>query len=155
MPPFADAVVQFRQFLVSQRVPSELLWVFREDVTSRERRILVKEPLPLENERLVASLYERGCQHGLGVQIDAFCLLSSRVCCYIWMPEDESEAEYQMISGLKLSVPTELLQAYSVKSNLMWSVQTWLDEQSSWNKAEDRLPRKTTSNKSLQRTRGI
>lgn len=147
MPTFVNAVGQFRNFLISQQVSSELLWVFREDVTSRKQRILVKEPLAAENGRLVESLYERGCQRGLGVQLDAVFLLGSRVCCYICLPEDKSDAEHLMISGLKLSVPTDLLHARSVRNNLMWRVQVWLDKQSCWNKVEKRLPRKATSNK--------
>ncbi len=143
MPIFVDAVARFREFLISQQAPSELLWVFREDVSSRKRRVLIKEPLPPENVQLAESLYERGCQRGLGVQLDAFCLLGSRVCCYICLPEDESEAQHLMIDGLKLSVPTDLLHARSVRSDVLWRVQVWLDERSSWNKAGQRLPRKT------------
>jgi hypothetical protein len=141
MPAFNEAVEHFRKLLVSQQISSELLWVFREDVTSHKRRVLVKEPLPFENERIAALLYERGCQRGLGVQLDVFCLLGSRPCCYIWLPEDEYDAHY-MIGNLKLSVPTDLLPARSVNSNLMWRVHVWLDERSGWNKAGERLPRR-------------
>lgn len=49
MPTFVDAVERFRNFLISQQVSSELLWVFREDVSSRKRRIFIKEPLAAEN----------------------------------------------------------------------------------------------------------
>ena len=142
MPVFGEAVKKFQKFLVSQHVSSELLWIFREDVISRKRRVLIKEPLPSENTRLVESLYERGCQRGLGVQLDMFCLLGSRPCCYVWLPEDEIDAQYMMVGGLKLSVPKDWLHARWVKSNLVWRVHVWLDEQSGWNKAEDRLPHK-------------
>lgn len=142
MPVFGDAIKKFQKFLVTHHVSSELLWVFREDVTSRKRRVFVKEPLPSENARLAESLYERGCQRGLGVQLDALCLLGSRPCCYILLPEDELDAQYMMVKGLKLSVPTDWLHARSIKSNLVWGIYVWLDELSGWNKGQERLPRK-------------
>lgn len=126
MPTFANAVEQYREFLVSQQISSQLLWVFREDVTSHKRRVFVKESLPPENEQIVARLYKIGCQRGLGVQLDVFCLLHSRPCCYILLPKDEFEAECKMIGGLKLSVPTELIQARSVTSNFLWNFKVWL-----------------------------
>jgi hypothetical protein len=141
MPIFSDAVKSFQEFLVSQRVYPELLWVFHEDVISSKQRILVKEPLPPENEELVESLYMRGCHRGLGVQFDVCCILGSRPCCYIWLPEDEYEAHY-MIGNLKLTVPVDLLYARSVKSKLMWSIYRWLSEKSDWNKAVERIPHK-------------
>ena len=67
VPAFPDAVRQCQDFLTGQNISPELLWVFREDVVWRKRRILVKEPLPAENERLVGTLYESGRRRESGI----------------------------------------------------------------------------------------
>ena len=52
--------------MAEQGHPSgELAWLFREDVSTRRRRILVKVPLPPGIERLAREGYEMGHRLGL------------------------------------------------------------------------------------------
>ena len=67
VPAFPGALRQCQDFLTGQKFSPDLLWVFREDVAWRKRRIFIKEPLPPENERLAESLYESGRQRDLGI----------------------------------------------------------------------------------------
>ena len=60
VPAFPDAVRRCQDFLTGQNISPDLLWVSREDVAWRKRRIFVKGPLPAENEQLAELLYESG-----------------------------------------------------------------------------------------------
>ena len=127
MPVFGEAVEQFGGFLASQGLSPDLLWVFREDVCWRKQRLFVKVPVSEENAGNVERLYNLGVNHGLGVRLDVLCLLGSRPCCYVWLPSDEEDASYAMLSGLKLSAPTEPVIAQAVRSGLLWRAYKWLE----------------------------
>jgi hypothetical protein len=142
MPSFDDALKQFHAFIVQQGLPPDLLWVFREDVSFDGQRILIKEPLPSDNVRLVESFYERGCRRGVGVLLTVLCLLDSHSCCYIWLPEDEIEAIESLTAGLKLSVPTSPASAESIKGWFGWQLYNWLGRRSGLNPLVERLPRR-------------
>jgi hypothetical protein len=139
---FADASRAFQDFLSRESVSSDLAWVFREDLVSRKHDILVKEPLPPENVAIAESLFHRGWDRGFGVSLDVLCLLGSRHCCYVWLPEDDREAELHMLGGLKMSVPTNLPLATSVPSRMKWRFLKWLDDKSFWDRLPEPLPRR-------------
>lgn len=46
MPDFETAAIKLRRFLQGQERPSEIRWVFREDVVELERKVFVRLPLP-------------------------------------------------------------------------------------------------------------
>ena len=142
MPVFGEAVRQFGDFLVSQRLPSEGPWVFREDVCWRQRQLFVKVPIPEENIGDVESRYNLGVNRGLGVQLNVLCLLGTRPCCYIWLPSDEEDAAYAMTSGLTLSVPTQPVKAREVKSGLLWGAYKWQERSEAFTGIVERVPRR-------------
>jgi len=140
MPVFGEAVRQFGGFLAGQGRSSDLLWVFREDVCWRNQQLLVKIPAPEENARHVESLYNLGVNRGLGVRLDVLCLLGSHPCCYVWLPSDEEDASYAMLSGLKLSVPTEPMVAQAVESALLWRVYKRLERGEAFKGIVEQVP---------------
>ena len=144
VPAFPDAMRQCRDFLTGQNLPSDLLWVFREDVAWRKRRIFVRQPLPAENERLVESLYESGRRRDLGIRLEVLCLLGSRPCCYVWLPKDQTDAEYALLlmSKFIISVPTDLRNAESVKNPLVWQWHKMVEGGAGWESIVERLPRR-------------
>ncbi|MDQ3816427.1 MAG: hypothetical protein M3362_01900 [Acidobacteriota bacterium] len=142
MPAFGEAVQQFGGFLLIQGLSSGLLWVFREDVCWRKQRLLVKVPVPEENARYAESLYNAGVNRGLGVRLDVLCLLGSRPCCYIWVPSDEEDASYAMLSGLKLSVPTEPVMARAVSNGSLWRAYKWLEGREAFTGIVEQVPRR-------------
>ena len=144
VPALPNAVRQCQDFLTGQNISPALLWVFREDVVWRKRRILVKEPLPAENERRVESLYESGRRRDLGIRLEVLCLLGSRPCCYVWLPKDQTDAEYALLlmSKLIISVPTDLRAAESVKNPLAWRWQRLVEGGVGWESMVERLPRR-------------
>jgi hypothetical protein len=139
---FAEAAKQFQAFLSQESVSSDLVWIFREDVLARQHQILIKEPLPQENAKLAEALYHRGWERGLGVSFDVLCLLGTRHCCYIWLPDDAREAELHMLAGLKMSVPTNLPVAISVHGWLKWRLLKWRDNELFWSYVPQPLPRR-------------
>lgn len=106
LPPFTDAAEQFRSFIDSQGHDADIAWIFRQDVVELGGQIFVRQPL-LNNESLVEAKYEEGVERGLGVSLQVFCWLDGRPLCYIWLPEDQVDADYRMLSGLKMSVPAD------------------------------------------------
>ena len=54
--------------------------------------------------------YELGRQRNFGVCLHAFCLLQSRLCCYVVLPEDDLDGERMLMSNVAVK--------YSVASNL-------------------------------------
>lgn len=144
VPAFPDAIRQCQDFLTGQSLASDLLWVFREDVAWRKRRIFVKEPLPAENERLVESLYESGRRRGLGIRLEVLCLLDSRPCCYMWLPQGRTEAEYALLlmSRFVISVPTDLRAAESIRNPLTWRWHKLIGGGAGWESVAERLPRR-------------
>lgn len=142
LPVFGEAAREFSAFLESQGAAPGLLWVFREDVCQRGRRVFVRVPVPAENEEIAGGLYERGVKRGLGVRLDALCLLGSRTCCYVWVPSDEEDASYAMLSGLKLSTPAEPEAARAVRSKLLWRAYKWLESREKFKGIVEQVPRR-------------
>lgn len=142
MPVFGEAVQQFGGFLVSQGLSPDLLWVFREDVCRRKRRLFIKVPVSEENFGDVERLYHLGVSRGLGVRLDVLCLLGSSPCCYVWVPSDEEAASYAMLSGLKLSVPTEPVIARAVRNRVLWRAYKWLERSETFTGIVEQVPRR-------------
>jgi hypothetical protein len=88
----------------------------------------------------VAQLYEGGCEQGLGVLIDMFCLVTSQPCCYIWVPKNEREAELALLAGLKFSAPSNPQVAEPVFNDANWRFHASLGQSSGADKWLDHLP---------------
>jgi len=142
VPAFDHAIDSFELFLTEQGQSGNVLWIFRENITWHGGKFFVKFPLSEENRSLVAQLYKRGCERGLGVLIDMFCLVSSQPCCYIWLPQNERDAELALLAGLKLSAPSKPQVAQPVFSDALWRFHTWLGRRSGAERWLDRLPRR-------------
>ena len=96
-PPFIHALATFTLFLSKNGFSSELVWVFREDVTSCGRDYWVHLPLCAATMPCWPKQYnEQRCRHGLGVTVNALCQLPGGLACYVWFPKDEVDASYAM-----------------------------------------------------------
>ncbi len=140
--PFATAVVQLREFIGNEGILNPPVWVFREDVVSVKWRIWVRTPLPEQNQSRAEVLYETARARGLGVALQVLCLLDFEPCCYVWCPRDEMDAEYAMLSGLKLSIPHPLLAADSVDNLPMWWYRGWQERRCSFPSYVNRVPKR-------------
>src|SRR5947208_1912475 len=95
-PRFDDARAQFVEFLVSCGQSDDLLWLAREHVAVVARRLFVK--VPAENgERFAKEQYAYGVGRRLGVCLSAFACAGRRCCCAVYVPNDEPEAERDLM----------------------------------------------------------
>jgi hypothetical protein len=121
---FDEATSAFREFLSKQRRPQAIEWVFREDVLQVARWKYIRVPLPRENAERAKTLYMAGVERGLGVAIDAFSHSANVTYAWIFVPWDNTDAEYSMVGSehLKLSVPETVTSARIVRSAVAWSL---------------------------------
>jgi hypothetical protein len=141
IPPFEIAVARFQAFVAQVgHCPRKLVWLFREDVSTHTRRVLVKVPIPTENEQIARSRYEQGRRLGVGVCLDAFCWLESDLCCSVWFVGGFPEAARQLCYGLKLSVPTELSSGEPIRNEFWWNVRKQFDINSGLDHFKNFLP---------------
>lgn len=126
-PPFDEAVSVLRKFLLQQGVSENLHWIWRDAMISRRgsgsrhcanRRIFI-DRRGLADDDSVRKYYNVGIDRGLGIALRVFCLADDAPLCYIYIPEDETAAEYSMMSPLKCSIPTPFLVATFVNHRLV------------------------------------
>jgi hypothetical protein len=147
--PFSEAKATLRKFLLEQGLSSDLVWLFREDVSSRAGRLLIKSPVPRENEELSEAYYEVGRKRDLGIGLHTFCLLDSQPCCYVELPEDDVDAQYLLMGNLNLkcSVSDSLTKAQPVTNRLLWAAYKLVERTSKPSLLiPDRLPSKKSRN---------
>jgi hypothetical protein len=126
---FAEAVIEFKEFLKENNLPTDILWVFSEDVFSRNIKLFetdfwLKLPLPKENEKFAAKHYKIGQQKNLGVGLSAFALCEDKICCSLIIPTDKEDSEYLFMSPkyLKFSFVSDLPVAKAVKNTFRWTI---------------------------------
>lgn len=105
---FDDACAHFQAFLREQGVPSQLLWICREDLTGRRRRLVVHPAPPAINREIYRGLFEAGRKRGFGISLEVACFVGDDAGCYLFVPSDEVEADQSMLSsGLRFSYATD------------------------------------------------
>ena len=91
-----------------------VLWIWRNSIISRRgsgsrkianRRIFIDRHA-LADDESIRNYYDIGVERGLGIALRVFCVADGNPLCYIYLPEDETAAEYPMMSSLKCSLPT-------------------------------------------------
>jgi len=141
---FEEAQAYFKDCLSSNDVSSDLLWVFREDVSFLYDRIYIRTPVSVENESRAKACYELGQKRDVGVNLHGFCLLDSRLCCYIALPKDDLEAQYMLMSNVavKYSWRTELPEAQPISNALMWRIRAWQSSRARFSHFDNHIPSK-------------
>lgn len=124
-PPFDDALTDYRRFLGEQGFPTDMVWVWREDVTGCRRGWWIHLPVPGDNERRARDYYDWGRRAGLGVTLEALGRADGRSACFVWCPEDEKAASSAMQRPLKLLIPVVPEDGTPVRSRLGWAARCW------------------------------
>lgn len=142
--PFDEALDDFREFLLSQELSADLIWIFSEDVIFQGESIFIKTPLSNENERRAKDCYELGQRRDFGIWLQAFCLFKSQPCCYIFLPENDLDSQYSLMSNesLKYSVWNNLKEAKPVSNILNWKITRLLNKKSHLFCSEIHIPSK-------------
>lgn len=110
-------------------MPEEILWVFSEDVFSRntkfdEMDFWLKLPISSENEKFAAKHYRIAQQKNLGVALSAFALCEEKVCCSLIVPKDREDSEYLLMSPkyIKFSFIVDMPVAKTVRNPIRWRI---------------------------------
>ena len=105
---FDEACSALADFLRRQGQSSELLWVCRDDVSGRRRRLFVHPSPPASNRELYQRHFEFGVRQARGVRLDVLCFAAGRACCYVWVPEDNVASSQAMLTdGLRMGFAVE------------------------------------------------
>ena len=123
---------KFRTFLATQNYPKTVCWVMPDDVVVDPNRRYWVRKREVEGMRYAALLYSVGIERNLGVKLQAICATESETFASVFVPEDDSDAQYHsMPHGLKLSCPVERYSTSIVTNPLKWKVLCWRNGQRS------------------------
>ena len=129
-PPFVEAVASFRRFLGDQGLSNAIRWLWREDICTRRapgsrqtwNRSVYVNLSRTSDASLVERYYHYGVGRDLGLALEVFCVAAGHSCCFVYVPEDETDASYRMLAGLKLTVPTSPTMGRGIRNPLVWAV---------------------------------
>lgn len=107
IPEFESAVAAFQRFLVDEGHPSEILWVFRDDVWRRPVDVLLRCPSQIGNQTIAKKVFEEGRSNGL-VNVHAIARVEDKVAATIWFPKFAGEEAQGWSQGMKLSIAKPL-----------------------------------------------
>jgi hypothetical protein len=143
---FDEALDNFREFLLSQGLSTNVIWMFCEDVIFQSDHIFVKTPVSIENELRAEDCYKLGQKRNFGIALQAFCLFESKICCYIYLPEDDIDAQYSLMSNevLKYGVRANLKDAEPTSSLLKWKVMKLLNPKLHFSNFDNHMPSKVS-----------
>ena len=116
IPDFAEALTQFRLLLGDNGHPSDLFWVFRDDVWKLSpTEVWVKYPSSPQNIGLAEIVFAEGREKGL-VEIHAFAVAAGHVAATVLV----SEVRERRCSGLESRNETFYFAASAARKN-NWS----------------------------------
>ncbi len=119
IPNFENALESFRRLLAEQGHPTNVFWVFREDIWKRSpHHLAVRFPSQTKNLGLAKKVFEEGRQKGL-VDMHAIATVGERVAATIWFPKFREEEIQGWDYGMKLSIANPLPSAEMV-GQLRW-----------------------------------
>jgi hypothetical protein len=95
---FLEAKTYFQTFLSDNNLPTDLIWLFYEDLYWQYKYYFANSKSITENEQLAEKLFELGKRRNFGIEILAFCEFGAQVGCYIFLPEDDTEAMHRMMA---------------------------------------------------------
>ena len=142
--PFEEASTDFREFLTSQGLSTNLVWVFREDVVFQREHIFIKSPVSAKNELRAQACYELAQKRNFGVSLRAFCLLEDCPCCYIVLPENDDDAGRMLMSkaAVKYVAVTNLSKAEPILNSAKWLMLRLLNRKSHVGGFDEYIPSK-------------
>ena len=111
IPEFEDALSSFRQFLTDNGHPSEIVWVFRDDLWKRSvTEVFVRIPSQPESLALAKKVFNEGRRKGF-VDVHAVAIADNTVVATVWFPRTEDDEIQGWNRGMKLSISEPLLRA--------------------------------------------
>src|SRR6266481_2533274 len=115
---FENAVTSFRRFLAENGLPTEVFWVFRDDVWKRPNEVLINYHSASQNLVLAKRVFNDGHERGL-VGIHVVATAGERVAATVWFPKFPDEQVQGWDCGMKLSISQPLPRA-KIVSPFRW-----------------------------------
>jgi hypothetical protein len=120
IPEFHTAVLLLREFLAEQDLPTDVLWIFREDLYFADWQTVYARTCALPGHiRLAETVFQDGRKQGL-VEICGLFRTQSFVGATVWYPRNRSEQVQGWTQGLKISVREPLRFAKPIRSSTLW-----------------------------------
>ena len=120
---FEDAVASLQNFLKENNHPTDIVWVFRDDLWKRTLTdVLVKYPLSTDNFVLAQKVFREGCERGL-VALDAVATVGDKTAATVWFPKFANEEVQGWDCGMKLSLAQPMPRATIVTPVRWWFFQ--------------------------------
>lgn len=105
---FENTVESFRGFLAEQGHPTNIFWVFREDIWRRSTDSLeLRFPSQKRNLVLAQKVFNEGQMKGL-VSVHAIAKVGDMVAATVWFPKFEGEEVQGWDCGIKLTIAEPL-----------------------------------------------
>lgn len=147
---FQQATQDFKKFLAENNLPTDIVWLFREDVFSTKSKnfhtdFWLKMPLISNNEKLTAKYYKKGQKLNLGICLTAFGICENKVCCCVIIPKDKDDSEFLFFSPeqLKFSFVKDLPNVKTINNFFIWQMFKLLTFRYKQGCYVDNLPPKT------------
>ncbi len=126
---FSQALLEFKNFLEHNKLPTEIVYVLCEDTFSRKSKhfetdFWIRFPLPSNNESLAERHYKIGQEKALGIGICAFAICESKTCYGLVIPRDSEDSEFLFMSTkyLKFSFIEDMPVAKPVRNYFHWKI---------------------------------
>jgi hypothetical protein len=111
IPTFEHALESFRRFLIGSGHPTNIFWVFQEDVWKRSPTdVVLRLPSQTKNLVLARKVFDEGRKEGL-VDLHAIATVDNKVAATIWFPKFPGEKIQGWECGMKLSIVEPLPRA--------------------------------------------
>src|ERR1700730_5406636 len=107
---FENAVVSFERFLEENGHPTNVFWVFRDDVWKRPNDVLINYHSASKNLVLAKKVFDGGREKGL-VEVHAVATVGDKVAATVWFPKFADEQVQGWDCGMKLSISQPLPRA--------------------------------------------
>lgn len=119
---FQQACEQLQNFLQTEKRPHVIHWIFREDVLLFKRNILLRWPLPTDNERQAEKLFCLGKAKGLGLALAVYGVDHTNAYGYVLVPTDQADSEALMMADLKLSYLNDQRKIVKIRTAIAWQI---------------------------------
>jgi hypothetical protein len=111
IPKFEEAIASFRDFLKRSGFPTDIVWVFREDVWKRSPTdVAIRYPPEENNFVLAQKVFAEGRERGL-LEVHAIARTSDKIAVTVWFPRSVDDELQGWNRGMRLSIAEPLPRA--------------------------------------------
>ena len=122
-PHFDEAIRRLRAFMQGQGWPESIVWRRTDDVLQLPGpTVIVRARAESTANAWARRYYDEGVRAGVGISLNAACIVHGHTCATIFWTHDEQTAELGMIPkcGLKVGYSERILEARSHGAIRWW-----------------------------------